>query len=112
VLMVEDEESLRRVVERILGDEGYRVLTAGSAEDALALANAEPGVIDLLVSDVVLGGMSGPELAAELKARRPALKTLLMSGYAGMPLGPVDDFLAKPFSPFELARRIRKLLRP
>jgi CheY-like chemotaxis protein len=112
VLMVEDEASLRTVVERILGDEGYRVLTAASGEEALALANAEPGAIDLLVSDVVLGGMTGPELAGQLKARRPALKTLLMSGYASVPLGPVDDFLAKPFTPFELARRIRQLLRP
>ena len=84
VLMVEDEESLRTVVDRILADEGYRVLTASSGEEALALADAEPGPIDLLVSDVVLGGMSGPELIAELKARRPGLETLLMSGYAGM----------------------------
>ncbi len=112
VLMVEDEETLRTVVERILGDEGYRVITAASGEEALELASAEPGPIDLLVSDIVLGGMTGPELAAKLKVRRPALKTLLMSGYAGMPIGPVDDFLPKPFSPFELARRIRKLLRP
>ena len=112
VLMVEDEPSLRTVVERILGDEGYRVISAASGEEALELAGAEAGPIDVLVSDVVLGGITGPELAAELKARRPALKTLLMSGYAGMPVGPVDDFLAKPFSPFELARRIRKLLRP
>ena len=112
VLMVEDEEALRTVVERILGDEGYRVLTAASGEEALELANAESGPIDLLVSDVVLGGMTGPDLVAKLKVRRPGIKTLLMSGYAGMPIGPIDDFLPKPFSPFELARRIRKLLRP
>ena len=56
--------------------------------------------------------MTGPELAAKLRARRPALKVLLMSGYAGVALGPVDDFLPKPFSPFELARRIRRVLRP
>ena len=105
VLMVEDEETLRTVVDRILTDEGYRVITAASGEEAMELSDAEPGPIDLLVSDVVLGGMTGPELAAQLKARRPGLKTLLMSGYAGMPIGPVDDFLAKPFSPFELARR-------
>jgi DNA-binding response OmpR family regulator len=110
--MVEDEETLRTVVDRILTDEGYRVITAASGEEALELSDAEPGPIDLLVSDVVLGGMTGPELAAQLKARRPGLKTLLMSGYAGMPIGPVDDFLAKPFSPFELARRIRRVLRP
>ena len=71
VLMVEDEETLRTVVDRILTDEGYRVLTAASGEEALELAEAEPGPIDLLVSDVVLGGMTGPELAAKLKARRP-----------------------------------------
>lgn len=112
VLMVEDEDTLRRVVDRILSDEGYRVLTAASGEEALELAAREPGTIDLLVSDVVLGGMTGPELATKLKARRPALKTLLMSGYPGMPIGPVDDFLPKPFSPFELARRIRHVLRP
>ena len=112
VLIVEDEETLRTVVDRILTDEGYRVITAASGEEAMELSDAEPGPIDLLVSDVVLGGMTGPELAAQLKARRPGLKTLLMSGYAGMPIGPVDDFLAKPFSPFELARRIRRILRP
>lgn len=112
VLMVEDEESVRVVVERLLSDEGYRVLVAASGEQALELAAAEPGAIDLLVSDVVLGGISGPELAAKLKTRRPALKTLLMSGYAGTPTGPVDDFLPKPFSPFELARRVRRILRP
>ncbi len=112
VLMVEDDESLRTVVDRILTDEGYRVLTAASGEEALELAAQEPGPIDLLVSDVVLGGMTGPELATKLKARRSGMKTLLMSGYPGMPIGPVDDFLRKPFSPFELARRIRRVLRP
>jgi two-component system cell cycle sensor histidine kinase/response regulator CckA len=112
VLMVEDEETLRTVVDRILSDEGYRVLTAASGEEAMRVAEEEPGSIDLLVSDVVLGGMTGPELSEQLKQRRPGLKTLLMSGYAGMPVGPVDDFLAKPFSPFELARRIRRILRP
>lgn len=112
VLMVEDEETVRIVVQRLLTDEGYRVLVAASGEEALALAAAEAGPIDLLVSDVVLGGMSGPELAAALRTRRPALKTLLMSGYAGTPVGPVDDFLPKPFSPFELARRVRRILRP
>ncbi|MDA0182055.1 response regulator [Solirubrobacter phytolaccae] len=112
VLMVEDEETVRTVVERLLSAEGYRVLVASSGEEALELAAAEPGPIDLLVSDVVLGGITGPELAAKLKTRRPALKTLLMSGYAGTPVGPVDDFLPKPFSPFELARRVRRILRP
>jgi len=112
VLMVEDESSLRRVVDRILTEEGYRVLVAASGEEALEIAAREPGAIDLLVSDVVLGGMTGPDLVTSLKARRPALKVLLMSGYAGVPIGPVDDFLPKPFSPFELARRIRRILRP
>ncbi len=69
--MVEDEETLRAVVDRILTDEGYRVITAASGEEAMELSDAEPGPIDLLVSDVVLGGMTGPELAAQLKARRP-----------------------------------------
>lgn len=112
VLMVEDEDTVRTVIERLLTAEGYRVLVAASGEEALKVAAAEPGPIDLLVSDVVLGGLSGPELAVKLKARRPALKTLLMSGYAATPVGPVDDFLAKPFSPFELARRVRRILRP
>jgi CheY-like chemotaxis protein/two-component sensor histidine kinase len=111
VLMVEDEATLRAVVERLLTGEGYQVLTAASGEEALELAEADGGPIDLLVSDVVLGGMTGPELATALRARRPDVKVLLMSGYAGMPIGPVDDFLAKPFSPFELARRIRRILR-
>ncbi|MDA0172670.1 response regulator [Solirubrobacter taibaiensis] len=112
VLMVEDEESVRTVVERLLTGEGYRVLTAASGEAALDMAAAERGPIDLLVSDVVLGGITGPELAAKLKTRRPALKTLMMSGYADAETGPADDFLRKPFSPFDLARRVRRILRP
>lgn len=112
VLMVEDEETVRIVVERLLADEGYRVLVAASGEEAVELAAAERGPIDLLISDVVLGGISGPELAAKLKLRRPALKTLMMSGYPGTPTDSADDFLAKPFSPFELARRVRRILRP
>jgi two-component system, cell cycle sensor histidine kinase and response regulator CckA len=112
LLIVEDEDTLRAVVERILVDEGYTVLSAASGEEALEVAAAAATPVDLLVSDVVLGGMSGPELVTALRGRSPGLKVLLTSGYAGMSIGPVDDFLPKPFSPFELARRIRGILRP
>ena len=112
ILLVEDEDMLRDLMTRILTDDGFAVLSASSGQEALLAFDRHQGTIDLLVSDVVMPGLTGPELARRLRARHPQLKTLLMSGYAGMPLGEVDAFLAKPFSPFELARRIRRVLRP
>ena len=116
ILVVEDDPMIRRVVERLLAAVGYRVLVAEDGRSAIELAAAEPGSIDLLLSDVVMPGMSGHELAAELVASRPAMRVLHMSGYgervgAGAPsLSGVSCLLAKPFSSGELLGRVRDLL--
>jgi two-component system cell cycle sensor histidine kinase/response regulator CckA len=101
VLVAEDDESLRALARRVLEGDGYTVLAAGSGEHALELAEAHPGPIDALISDVVMPGMRGPQLAAKLTAARPELRVLLVSGYTEEPLDerPGAAFLAKPFSP-------------
>src|SRR6185503_4431700 len=82
LLIVEDEEALRDVAGRILGGAGYRVLAASCGPAALELAAAHDGPIDLLLSDVVMPGMLGKELAERLTGVRPATRVLYMSGYA------------------------------
>jgi two-component system, cell cycle sensor histidine kinase and response regulator CckA len=115
VLVVEDEESVRRMAARTLSSRGYRVLEAGDAEQALA-GEPEWGPIHLLVTDVVMPGMGGRELAAALLARRPGLKLLYISGYTDDEVtrrGLLDagaPFLEKPFEAEGLARRVREVL--
>ena len=89
VLLLEDDEALRSVTQEILERAGYRMIVAARPEDALATAVAYPGQIDLLLSDVILPGMNGPRLAAELLARRPEIRVLFVSGYT-------DDAIFKP----------------
>jgi PAS domain S-box-containing protein len=116
VLLVEDEPSVRRVTGRMLERFGCVVLGAGSAAAALLLAEAHAGRIDLLLTDLVMPDQNGRVLAAQLRARYPALRTLLMSGYAndalppGCVLGPDEHFLAKPFTGDELAHKVRQVL--
>jgi CheY-like chemotaxis protein len=113
---VEDEPSRRTLVARLLADQGYTVLAAGTGEQALELADAFEGNIDLVVTDVVMPGVGGQSLARMLHARRPATRFLLMSGYA--PNGPGPDggaepgwaFLQKPFTARILARKVRETL--
>jgi PAS domain S-box-containing protein len=115
VLVVEDEEAVRRMAVRTLAARGYRVLEACDAEQALA---SEPGWgrIDLLVTDVVMPGAGGRELAAALGARRPGLRLLYISGYTDDEVtrrGLLDSgvpFLEKPFEAEGLARRVREVL--
>jgi signal transduction histidine kinase len=116
VLIVEDEEGVRRASERILKAVGYRVLTAASGPEALQIAARHVGEIDLLLTDVVMPGMSGPEVAARLEKERPNLAVLYMSGYAdeaisrhGAPAGGVQ-FIPKPFSVEQLRRKVREVL--
>jgi CheY-like chemotaxis protein len=115
VLLVEDEEVVRRVAARCLERAGYRVLAVGDGEDALRLAAATPR-IDLLVTDVVMPGMSGPRLADHLRAARPALPVLFMSGFSrDLPESlqpPPGALLQKPFTPEMLAARVAEALRP
>lgn len=113
ILVVEDEESVRRLVARVLTREGYTVLLAGEAESALELADAHN--FDLLLTDMVMPGMGGPALADRIREKRPTLPILLMSGYtkevaARENLDKGQGFLAKPFSPQQLRDTVREML--
>jgi PAS domain S-box-containing protein len=114
VLVVEDQEPVRRLVVLALEQQGYRVRQAASLAEA-RLELAGPGAVDLLLTDVVLADGSGGELAAEMRASRPRLPVLLMSGHAApeaLPdeADPLCELLPKPFRPAELGRRVRRLL--
>jgi two-component system, cell cycle sensor histidine kinase and response regulator CckA len=116
VLLVEDEPGVRRLVRRVLQAHGYAVLEAGDGEQAEAVARAHPGSIDLLITDVVMPGRSGREVAEALRGAWPGLKVLFMSGYTDdevMRRGIETDrvhFLQKPFAPAALAAKVRQVL--
>ncbi|MCC7075465.1 MAG: PAS domain S-box protein [Deltaproteobacteria bacterium] len=116
VLLVEDEEVVRRVIERVLKKAGYTVLSAGGGGDALLLCEQHPGRIDLVLTDVVMPHMSGRELVERLARMRPGMKVLYMSGYTddaivqhGVAQSAVR-FVAKPFSAAELSGKVRAVL--
>jgi two-component system, cell cycle sensor histidine kinase and response regulator CckA len=116
ILLVEDETAVRALFRDVLETDGYSVLAADDVEDALALCEAHDGPIDLLLTDVVMPGMSGPALAGRLLSARPALKVVFMSGYTddavarnGV-LEPGATFLQKPFSIDVLLRTVREVL--
>ncbi len=112
ILLVEDEESVRRLASLLLERSGYRLLVASSAEEALQTARAFAGEIDLLLTDVVLPGLNGRRLADLLRVERPGTKVVFASGYfdeSGI-LEPGSDFIQKPFNPETLARSIRRAL--
>jgi two-component system cell cycle sensor histidine kinase/response regulator CckA len=116
ILVVEDEESLRKVAKRALAAGGYTVLTASEGREALRIAAQHPGEIQLLLTDVVMPGMDGRTLAQELSKRRSAIKVLYMSGYtddAVVHHGVLEagtHFLSKPFTAVDLARKVREVL--
>jgi len=116
ILVVEDEPAVRSLSRRALEGSGYTVLAAATGADALELAERHDGPIDLLVTDVVMPGMSGRELAEQLAPRRPGLRVLYMSGYPGDAvvqrggLAAGVAFLQKPFTPDGLARQVRAVL--
>jgi PAS domain S-box-containing protein len=114
VLLVEDEHALRRVAARILRKEGYRVLEAANAADALQVSADHDGPIELLLTDVVMPTTSGPALAAELTRHRTSMRVLFVSGYADDRSAshiPADGaFLEKPFTPDALLRKLRETL--
>ncbi len=116
ILVVEDDDQVRTVVSKGLPHLGYEVLVVRNAEEALALVDKHPGRIDLLLTDVVMPGLSGPQLADRLTARRPETRVVFMSGYpeAQDPsLGFALDgrsYLQKPFALAELAEKIRQSL--
>jgi two-component system, cell cycle sensor histidine kinase and response regulator CckA len=115
VLLVEDEAVVRNLARRVLRDSGYRVIEARSGEEALRLAGEHPDRIDLLLTDVVMPGMNGRELADRLGEIRPGTRVVFMSGYTEdviLKRGVSGDlaFLAKPFTPPMLARSVREAL--
>jgi CheY-like chemotaxis protein len=115
ILVVEDEEGLRKLVREVLEQRGYRVLSAGSGEEALNVAS-RTGRIDLLLTDVVMPNMNGRELARVLGEERPTLPVLYLSGYTDEMVtgtGILTDgaeFLQKPFTAEMLAHKIRDIL--
>jgi two-component system cell cycle sensor histidine kinase/response regulator CckA len=116
VLLVEDYRPVRDLARKVLTRQGYRVLTASSGDEAVTLAQGFDGTIDVLVSDIVMPGVAGPELARQLQELRPGLSTVFMSGYTGdtlQALGLEGDgavFLQKPFTPAALAQKVRDVL--
>jgi two-component system cell cycle sensor histidine kinase/response regulator CckA len=116
ILLVEDSESVRKLVSAVLAQQGYTVLTADDGESALQLLRQHQGRLDLLMTDVVLPGLGGPEIAAQVIQARPGIKVLFCSGYTergviengALPSG--SAFLQKPFTPESLGRKIRDML--
>jgi two-component system cell cycle sensor histidine kinase/response regulator CckA len=113
ILLVEDEEGVRTVLQRILAGRGYRVLAAAGAGEALEVARRNQGAIDLLLTDVTMPCIKGPELAAALLAEQPGMRVIYMSGYSerALPSGAGSPVcLQKPFSAKTLARTVRAVL--
>lgn len=118
VLLVEDETQVRAVASRILRREGFTVLEASNAQEAREIAIATDRPIEVLLSDVVMPGVSGPELAVQLTRMIPGMRVVLMSGYPAEALLERKTALAKarliskPFSPAELLRAVAAVLAP
>jgi CheY-like chemotaxis protein len=116
LLVVEDSESVRRLLRRYLERHGYTVIEASSGVDALRAMRHHEGPLDLLIADVVLPKMDGRALARQLERERPGLRVLYMSGFSDDALSDHDVFdhevrlLQKPFTPPELLRQIRTVL--
>jgi PAS domain S-box-containing protein len=116
ILLAEDEQEVRDLVGELLSGLGYRVLTAANGAEAVAVCQRHPGRIDLMLSDVIMPGMSGPDAAARLRTLRPEMKVLYVSGYTDNAIArhgrfePGVSLLLKPFDPAELARAVRRRL--
>jgi CheY-like chemotaxis protein len=116
VLLVEDEDGIREVARRILERRGYRVLTAADGHEAVSLARAHEGPIDLLITDVIMPRMLGKEVAEQILALRPDTRVMYMSGYAQPILGEGDNLpkgmilLEKPFTEHVLLTKAREAL--
>ena len=116
VLLVEDEDTVRRFLLEVLRMSGYSPLAAASAEEAMEMCRGYEGDIDLMVTDVVMPRMSGPELAGRLSERWPDMKVLFISGYTDhvdVPHNPADpkkSFLEKPFTPEIFLKEVKALV--
>ena len=116
LLIVENEQAIRNLLQIALRRNGYTVLAAGSGSEALELVRNHAGTIHLVITDVVMPDIDGPELVRQLSAVRPETRTLFMSGYMDDTLGERGilstnaNFIQKPFSPSTIAQRVREIL--
>lgn len=111
ILLIEDDDAVREIARRVLARAGYSVVVARYGSEALELADGDPS-IDAVLSDVVMPGLSGPEVVARLQARRPGLAAVFMSGYAPESEGPLGDadLVRKPFTGPQLLEAVRKAI--
>jgi signal transduction histidine kinase len=115
LLLVEDEENVRQPLIQILGSRGYKVLAAADALEAIQISQAHQGPIHLMITDILMDGLSGVERAERLSFKRPEMRVLFATGYPaglteGAKLGGDANLLKKPFSGRELATKIREIL--
>jgi len=116
VLAVDDDPSLLELLQEVLTPQGYKVLIASSGEEALKISTSQLEKIDLLLTDVLLPGIKGQDLAKELQTRCPDVNVLFMSGYVCPSMAhsnsakKLEAFIQKPFSPNSLLRKMRNLL--
>ena len=116
LLIVENELAIRNLLQLALRRNGYTVLAAESGREALALVRDHVGAIDLVITDVMMPDMDGPELVRQLSTIRPETRTLFMSGYMDDALGErgilptTVNFIQKPFSPRTIAQKVRDIL--
>ena len=116
ILLVEDELSILNMIKQMLGELGYQILSASTPDEAILAAKNHPGKIHLLVTDVVMPGMNGRDLAKKLVSIYPGIKSLFMSGYSGVAIADhviMDEavnFIQKPFSRHAFAAKIRETL--
>uniref|UniRef100_Q01ZT7 histidine kinase n=1 Tax=Solibacter usitatus (strain Ellin6076) TaxID=234267 RepID=Q01ZT7_SOLUE len=116
ILLVEDESAVRKFVRALLERQGYTVFEAADSDAAFKIANDPAATFDLLLTDVVMPRMNGPQIAAQIEAVRPGLRVLYMSGYTDRTIhlhdqiGIHSNFIQKPFTPAGLAQKLRELL--
>ena len=118
ILVVEDQEDIRTLMGQVLESHGFEVLIAANGEEAIRKSAEHSGKIDLLLTDVIMPGLTGKQVADQLKATRPEMKVLYTSGYSGEVIanrGVLDagvDYLPKPFTPATLTSKVRSVLGP
>jgi PAS domain S-box-containing protein len=116
ILLVEDDRAVRNLVERVLNSRGYKVLSAEHGVEALQLASARVGTVDLVLTDIVMPTMSGREMVEALRLQRPGIRVIYMSGYTDDEIvrrglhDPTMSFIQKPFTAEHLSMLVRKIL--
>jgi CheY-like chemotaxis protein len=115
ILLVDDEQALRQLLRESLELDGYRVLEAASGQEALAVAAESRSAIDVVITDVVMPGMTGAELIRQIRQRQPGMPVVLISGWPICNRDSIDSrtlFLKKPVTYGQLARAVHRSLRP